>query len=68
MLDTTALDGGNNFTALYWGVAQVSQLQNMKIKMPQPKDGKGHSGIVLGRGSTLGLADIRIEQGQVRRL
>ncbi|EGX87862.1 glucan endo-1,3-beta-glucosidase BGN13.1 precursor [Cordyceps militaris CM01] len=64
ILDTTALDGGRNFTALYWGVAQVSQLQNVKIQMPSASNGDGHSGIRLGRGSTLALADVRIENGQ----
>ncbi|XWW98088.1 hypothetical protein V2A60_006084 [Cordyceps javanica] len=64
ILDTTAIDGGKSVTALYWGVAQVSQLQNMKIQMPSPKNGDGHSGIRLGRGSTLELADVRIENGQ----
>lgn len=56
---------GSEFTALYWGVAQVCQLQNLQIKMPQSVDGNGHSGIKLGQGSTLGLADIRIENGLV---
>ncbi|KAM3543077.1 hypothetical protein ARSEF1564_003976 [Beauveria bassiana] len=64
ILDTTAVDGGKEFTALYWGVAQVSQLQNIKIQMPSPSNGQGHSGIRLGRGSTLALADVRIENGQ----
>ncbi|KAM3498628.1 hypothetical protein MY10362_008062 [Beauveria mimosiformis] len=64
ILDTTAVDGGKEFTALYWGLAQVSQLQNIKIQMPSPSNGQGHSGIRLGRGSTLALADVRIEKGQ----
>ncbi|KAH8171772.1 pectate lyase superfamily protein [Sarocladium implicatum] len=63
ILDTTAVDAGNAFTALYWGVAQVCHLQNLVIKMPESVDGNGHSGIKLGRGSTLGLADIRVENG-----
>jgi hypothetical protein len=29
-------------------------------------NGNGHTGIHLGRGSTLGLADVRVERGQVR--
>lgn len=36
--------------------------------MPTSVNGRGHSGIRLGRGSTLGLADVRIERGQVRTL
>ncbi|KAK3314140.1 family 55 glycoside hydrolase [Apodospora peruviana] len=64
ILDTTAISGGNAFTALWWGVAQGSQLQNVKIIMPQSVNGNGHTGIRLGRGSTLGLADVRIERGQ----
>ncbi|GAB0139038.1 hypothetical protein EsDP_00007255 [Epichloe bromicola] len=63
ILDTTSVDGGQNFTALYWGVAQVAHLQNLKIRMPSSCDGKGHTGIKLGRGSTLGLADVRVERG-----
>ncbi|KAG5985399.1 hypothetical protein E4U55_003627 [Claviceps digitariae] len=63
VLDTTSVKASQNFTALYWGVAQAAQLQNMKIKMPASRKGKGHSGIRLGRGSTLGLADVRIENG-----
>ncbi|QUC18266.1 uncharacterized protein UV8b_02507 [Ustilaginoidea virens] len=64
VLDTTAISGGHNFTALYWGVAQVAQLQNIMIRMPSSRNGQGHTGIELGRGSTLGLADVRIEKGQ----
>lgn len=58
------MDAGSDFVALYWGVAQVAQLQNIKIQMPSSADGKGHTGIKLGRGSTLGLADVRVEKGQ----
>jgi hypothetical protein len=65
VLDTTNIAGGDEFTALYWGVAQGSQLQNVKIRMPPSSHGTGHSGIKLGRGSTLGLSDVRIEGGQV---
>lgn len=32
--------------------------------MPQSVNGNGHTGIRLGRGSTLGLSDVRIERGQ----
>ncbi|KAL4724576.1 hypothetical protein ACLX1H_008017 [Fusarium chlamydosporum] len=63
ILDTTAIDADRAFTALFWGVAQVCQLQNIRIKMPEAGKDLGHSGIRLGRGSTLGLADIRIENG-----
>ncbi|PHH72173.1 hypothetical protein CDD80_4731 [Ophiocordyceps camponoti-rufipedis] len=63
VLDTTNIPGDKAFTALYWGVAQGAQLQNMRIVMaPCPGD-QGHSGIRLGRGSTLGLSDVRIEHG-----
>ncbi|KAK3939632.1 putative glycoside hydrolase family 55 protein [Diplogelasinospora grovesii] len=64
ILDTTAIPGGNAFTALWWGVAQAAQLQNVKITMASSVNGNGHSGIRLGRGSTLGLADVRVERGQ----
>ena len=67
ILDTTNVDAGQEFTALFWGVAQVAQLQNIKIQMPQSKDGQGHSGIRLQRGSTLGLANVRVENGLVGR-
>ncbi|KAH7035656.1 glycoside hydrolase family 55 protein [Microdochium trichocladiopsis] len=64
ILDTTSIPGGNAFTALYWGVAQVAQLQNIKITMASSSGGNGHTGIRLGRGSTLALADVRVERGQ----
>ncbi|XEV04635.1 hypothetical protein FSHL1_009922 [Fusarium sambucinum] len=63
ILDTTAVNASSEFTALYWGVAQVCQLQNIQIKMPPAGKDSGHSGIRLGRGSTLGLADISVENG-----
>ncbi|KAJ3544983.1 hypothetical protein NM208_g2745 [Fusarium decemcellulare] len=63
VLDTTEIDAGLNFTGLYWGVGQVAQLSNIDIKMPPSVDGSGHSGVRLGRGSTLTLADIRVEKG-----
>lgn len=65
ILDTTDIDGSTAFTALWWGVAQGAQLQNVKITMASSVDGAGHSGIRLGRGSTLGLSDVRIERGLV---
>lgn len=34
--------------------------------MASSVNGAGHSGIRLGRGSTLGLSDVRIERGLVR--
>ena len=40
----------------------------MKITMAQSSNGNGHTGIHLGRGSTLGLADVRVEKGQVSDL
>ncbi|KAK0725005.1 glycoside hydrolase family 55 protein [Lasiosphaeris hirsuta] len=64
VLDTTNIAGGKTFTALWWGVAQAGQLQNVKIRMPPSVNGNGHTGIRLGRGSTLGLGDVRIENGQ----
>ncbi|KAM0300814.1 hypothetical protein ACHAPM_006109 [Fusarium culmorum] len=63
ILDTTTIDANQEFTALYWGVAQVCQLSNIHIKMPTAGKTSGHSGIRLGRGSTLGLADICVENG-----
>ncbi|KAI2601954.1 glycoside hydrolase family 55 protein [Hypoxylon sp. NC1633] len=64
VLDTTSIPGGNAFTALFWGVAQAAQLQNVKIVMASSSNGNGHTGIELQRGSTLGLADVRVERGQ----
>ncbi|KAI1144258.1 glycoside hydrolase family 55 protein [Hypoxylon sp. FL0543] len=64
ILDTTSIPGGNAFTALWWGVAQAAQLQNVRIVMASSSNGNGHTGIQLGRGSTLGLADVRVERGQ----
>ncbi|KKP02807.1 glucan endo-1,3-beta-glucosidase [Trichoderma harzianum] len=64
VLDTTAILGGNSFTALWWGVAQAAHLQNVRITMSSSSGGNGHTGIRMGRGSTLGLADVRVERGQ----
>ncbi|KAL6900487.1 glycoside hydrolase family 55 protein [Trichoderma evansii] len=64
ILDTTAVDGSSGISALYWGVAQACQLQNVKITLAPSVNGQGHIGVQLGRGSTLALADIRIENGQ----
>ncbi|OTB17749.1 glycoside hydrolase family 55 protein [Daldinia sp. EC12] len=64
ILDTTSIPGGNEFTALGWSVAQAAQLQNVKIVMASSVNGKGHTGIQLTRGSTLGLSDVRVERGQ----
>ncbi|KAH8668587.1 pectate lyase superfamily protein-domain-containing protein [Xylariales sp. PMI_506] len=64
VLDTTDIDGATAFTALWWGVAQGAQLQNVNITMAASVNGTGHSGIRLGRGSTLGLADVRVKYGQ----
>ncbi|KAI1213565.1 glycoside hydrolase family 55 protein [Annulohypoxylon truncatum] len=64
ILDTTSISGGTAFTALWWGVAQAAQLQNVRIVMAPSSNGNGHTGIQLGRGSTLGLADVRVEHGQ----
>ncbi|EGO54821.1 hypothetical protein NEUTE1DRAFT_49160 [Neurospora tetrasperma FGSC 2508] len=64
ILDTTNIPGDQAFTALWWGVAQGAQLQNVKIRMAPAIGGEGHSGIRLGRGSTLGISDVRIEYGQ----
>jgi len=33
--------------------------------MASSSNGNGHTGIRLGRGSTLGLSDVRVERGQV---
>ncbi|CAJ2505944.1 Uu.00g000740.m01.CDS01 [Anthostomella pinea] len=64
-LDTSSIAGGNQFTALWWGVAQAAQLQNVKITMTSAPSNTntGHTGIRLGRGSTLGLSDVRVEHG-----
>ncbi|PHH67019.1 hypothetical protein CDD81_4414 [Ophiocordyceps australis] len=63
VLDTTEIPRDDEFTALWWGVAQGAQLQNVRITMAASKDGRGHSGIRLGRGSTLGVSDVRVEHG-----
>ncbi|EFY95392.1 pectate lyase superfamily protein [Metarhizium robertsii] len=64
ILDTTAVNRSKELTALYWGVAQGSHLQNVQIVMPQSTDRKdGHTGIRLGVGSILSLGDVRIENG-----
>ena len=68
VLDTTNIPGGQAFTALYWGVAQAAHTQNLRIIMPTSLNGNGHTGIRLGRGSTLGVSDVRIERGQVSRI
>jgi hypothetical protein len=68
VLDTTNVAASAPFVALWWGVAQGAQLQNVKIHMPWSVNGAGHSGIRLGRGSTLGVSDVRIEGGQVGAL
>jgi hypothetical protein len=36
--------------------------------MASSVNGQGHTGIQLGRGSTLGLSDVRVERGQVSTL
>ncbi|KAL2151691.1 hypothetical protein VTH82DRAFT_6789 [Thermothelomyces myriococcoides] len=64
ILDTTDVPGDAPFVALYWGVAQAAHLQNVVIRMPPSVNGNGHSGIRMGRGSTLAVADVRIEGGQ----
>ncbi|KAK3291009.1 pectin lyase fold/virulence factor [Chaetomium fimeti] len=64
VLDTTNVPGDAPFVALWWGVAQAAHLQNVKIRMPNSIDGSGHSGMRLGRGSTLSVSDVRIEGGQ----
>lgn len=66
ILDTTNVQASSSFVALYWGVAQGSHLSNVKIHMPYSVNGNGHCGIKMGRGSTIALADVRIEGGQVR--
>ncbi|KAK4221938.1 glycoside hydrolase [Podospora fimiseda] len=64
VLDTTNIPRDQAFTALYWGVAQASHTQNVKINMPMSLNGNGHTGIRMGRGSSLGVSDVRIEGGQ----
>ena len=64
VLDTTNVPASAPFVALWWGVAQAAHLQNVKIHMPWSVNGAGHSGMRLGRGSTLSVSDMRIEGGQ----
>lgn len=65
ILDTTAIAGGNTFTALWWGVGQAAQIQNIKINMGYSVNNTGHTGIHLGGGSTLSISDARISAGLV---
>ncbi|KAK0624181.1 beta-1,3-glucanase precursor [Immersiella caudata] len=64
ILDLTSVPNRDEeMAALGWNVAQGSHLQNIVIKLPKVTDSKGHAGIVVGRGSTLAIADVRIEDG-----
>jgi len=65
ILDTTPRPFDEEFLALYWGVAQAAQLQNVKIRMPPATGSTGHVGIRMGRGSTLTVADVNISGGSV---
>ncbi|KAJ5110445.1 hypothetical protein N7532_000980 [Penicillium argentinense] len=61
ILDTTAVDAGVPITALQWGVAQGSGLNNIKVRMPT---GPGtHTGIDLNAGSTIAVTDVHIIGG-----
>ena len=56
IIDTTRIAPDTTILALQWGVAQGSQLTNIKIKMPT--NSKGHTGIALDQGSTTAITDI----------
>ncbi|KAK1826285.1 putative glycoside hydrolase family 55 protein [Podospora conica] len=64
VLDTVDIDGGDEFTALSWSVGRGSHLQNVKIVMPSPVNGTGHTGIRLNGGSTLAISDVVVQGGQ----
>ncbi|KOS18425.1 Glucan endo-1 [Escovopsis weberi] len=64
ILDSTAINATAAFTCLGWGVAQATQIQNVKIVMPESANGKGHTGIKMTRGSSIAVADVRVENGQ----
>lgn len=61
ILDTTANTGNSGFTALSWAVAQNCALVNMKINMPQG----AHTGISMGGGSTISVADVYFTYGNI---
>lgn len=61
VLDTTLNASNSNFNALSWRVAQNCALENVKILLPS----NTHTGILLGQGSTISVADVRIEKGAV---
>ena len=56
VIDTTNVDKNKSVIALNWGVAQVCQLTNVKIRMP--KNSQGHIGIAIDQGSTIALTDV----------
>ena len=61
ILDTTANSANSDFTALSWRVAQNTALVNMQIRMPQ----KAHTGIWMGQGSALSVADTSFTNGNI---
>lgn len=64
IIDTTSIAPDTTILALQWGIAQGSQLTNIKINMPTSS--KGHTGIALDQGSTTAVTDI-VSQHRLRR-
>ncbi|KAK4450568.1 glycoside hydrolase [Podospora aff. communis PSN243] len=66
VIDTTAASNPTTefmTGAIYWGVSKGSHIQNVKIKMREANDDNGHVGLVVGIGSDLAVAGLRIEYG-----
>ncbi|KAG6013810.1 hypothetical protein E4U54_006314 [Claviceps lovelessii] len=63
IIDTTNIDADAPFKAVNWRVAQGSQMQNVRIIMPKCGELGGHTGIWVGQGSSLGISNVRVEQG-----
>ena len=61
IFDTSPNAGSSGFTALSWAVAQNCALVNVQINMPQG----AHTGIILGGGSTISIADVTFNFGSV---
>lgn len=61
IIDTTQATGKSDLIALEWGVAQNCALVNVKINMPPQK----HTGLLLGQGSTIQVADVSFSYGNL---
>ena len=65
IIDTANIAPDTTVLALQWGIAQGSQLTNIKINMPT--NSKGHTGIALDQGSTTAVTDIVSQSKLCRR-